>query len=289
MPRLWGTLTVTGLPALVQFLGEVGATGRMRLSGTNRTGELWLNGGRLVEASSGAARGRAALDLLARPEGDFAFVDEPAPSPPDPELAALGPSEALALLQAAADRWARLDAMPAGRWMLAPPSNEPGQAAEPVTLDRDAVRVLLAIGRGEGSAEALAAEHDPEAVARALETFRGLGLVRQAPATPPAAPAAPPDPAPPDTAPPDTAPPDTAAPPAPAAPASGAAPAPAPPPARPGPFRPSRSWQEVPPGTPVPPGGEYRMQLGGKVYARWPDLPPDPDAPGAPGAPDAAP
>ncbi|HVG97830.1 MAG TPA: DUF4388 domain-containing protein, partial [Chloroflexota bacterium] len=182
MPRLWGTLTVTGLPALVQFLGEVGATGRMRLSGTNRTGELWLNGGRLVEARSGAARGRAALEQLARPEGDFAFVDEPAPSPPDPELTALGQAEALALLRAAADRWARLDAMPAGTWMLAPPSNEPEAAAEPVTLDREAVRVLLAIGRGEGSAEALAAEHDPEAVARALETFRGLGLVRQAPA-----------------------------------------------------------------------------------------------------------
>jgi hypothetical protein len=282
MPRLWGTLTVTGLPALVQFLGEVGATGRMRLSGTSRTGELWLNGGRLVEARSGDARGRAALDLLARPEGDFAFVDEPAPSPPDPELVALSPAEALALLRTAAERWARVDAMPAGRWTLAPPPDAPEAAGEPVTLDRDAVRVLLAIGRGEGSAEALAAEHDPEAVARALETFRGLGLVRQDPpegeAAPPAAPPAVPPAVPPAAPPEAVAGAPVAAPPPPV-------PVPAPaPPARPQRFRPTRHWQEVPQGTPVPPGGEYRMELGGKVYARWPDLPPEPGAPGAPDA-----
>jgi hypothetical protein len=273
MPRLWGTLTVTGLPALVQFLGEVGATGRMRLTGTSRTGELWLNGGRLVEAHSGAARGRAALDLLARPEGDFAFVDEPAPAPPDPELAALGTAETLALLQEAADRWARVDALPAGNWSLAPMPAEPGGAAEAVTLDRDAVRVLLAIGRGQGSAAALAAEHDPEAVARALETFSGLGLVRQDPDVPdtPAPPDAP------DTADLPVAPEAKAAPEA-APAASGGAPAL---PARARPFRPTRDWQEVPRGTAVPPGGEYRMELGGKVYARWPDLGqthPDPDA-----------
>jgi hypothetical protein len=36
-------------------------------------------------------------------------------------------------------------------------------------------------------------------------------------------------------------------------------------------FVPSAEWQEVPDGLAVPPGGEYRLELGGKVYARWPE------------------
>ena len=63
-----------------------------------------------------------------------------------------------------------------------------------------------------------------------------------------------------------------------------------PPPPGPVPFVPSTVWQVVPAGTAVPPGGEYRLELGGHVYARWPAsalaalsaVPP-------PGPPDAAP
>jgi Domain of unknown function (DUF4388) len=252
MPRLWGTLTLTGLPALVQFLGEVGATGRMRLTGASRTGELWLHGGRLVEARSGAKRGRAALAELARPEGEFAFVDEPALPPPDPDLAALEAAEALALLRAAADGWVRLDSLPAARWVLAPPVERPRPDApadqeEALALDRQALHVLLAIGRGEGTPERLAAAGDPDAVFRALETLRDLGLIRQVPPEP----AAPGEPAP--------------------SPGQGSPR---------GGFRPAPYWQEVPQGVAVPPGGEYRMELGGKVYARWPRLTGEPDAAG---------
>jgi hypothetical protein len=48
--------------------------------------------------------------------------------------------------------------------------------------------------------------------------------------------------------------------------------APSPPP----PFVPSGVWQEVPEGTAIPRGGDIRMEPGGKVFARWPDLHPAP-------------
>lgn len=41
------------------------------------------------------------------------------------------------------------------------------------------------------------------------------------------------------------------------------------------PFTPSAEWQEIPDGTPVPPGGEYRMDMNsGKNYGRWPEQTP---------------
>ena len=40
-------------------------------------------------------------------------------------------------------------------------------------------------------------------------------------------------------------------------------------------FSPSSEWQEIPPDVPVPPGGEFRMDLAtGKNYGKWPDLGP---------------
>jgi Domain of unknown function (DUF4388) len=269
MPRLWGTLSLTGLPELLRFLGEVEATGRLRVSGTGRTGELWVEGGRIVGARSGATRGRAALAelaQLARPEGEFDYADEPAPrAETDAELLALGATDAIAALEAATERWDRYGHLMGTRWALVPPRPEGvGEAA--LTLDRSSVRVLLGIGRGQDTLEALVEEGGLEqaTVARTLESLRDLGLVRPVP----------PEVAPPRAAP---APPETPAPPeAPDPPGPPLVGEPEPPPAAPRPrFRPSRSWQEVPPGTPVPPGGEYRLELGGKVYARWPDAPPD--------------
>ncbi|MDO8472953.1 MAG: hypothetical protein Q7T05_03960 [Dehalococcoidia bacterium] len=46
-------------------------------------------------------------------------------------------------------------------------------------------------------------------------------------------------------------------------------------------FVPSTEWQEIPKGTPVPPGGEFRMDMAsGKNYGRW-DTPPPPKPPAA--------
>ena len=43
---------------------------------------------------------------------------------------------------------------------------------------------------------------------------------------------------------------------------------------KPAEFKPSREWQEVPEGTAVPAGGEYRVDMeAGKSYARWPEMP----------------
>jgi hypothetical protein len=39
-------------------------------------------------------------------------------------------------------------------------------------------------------------------------------------------------------------------------------------------FTPSEDWQEIPDDIAVPPGGEYRLELGGKRYGRWPGLKP---------------
>lgn len=42
----------------------------------------------------------------------------------------------------------------------------------------------------------------------------------------------------------------------------------------PKPFVPSTEWQEIPTGMAMPPGGEYKMNFGGKNYARWDNPPP---------------
>ena len=43
------------------------------------------------------------------------------------------------------------------------------------------------------------------------------------------------------------------------------------------PFMPSADWQEIPEDIAVPPGGEYRLDLGpgGKRYGRWPKMNPE--------------
>ena len=123
---------------------------------------------------------------------------------------------------------------------------------------------MLAVGRGEHRLEAIAGGGDLLATAEALQSLRDLGLVqagarlrgrahlrgsrdrlRRGRGEAPPAPDAPER-----------------------APAGGPR------------FRPTATWQEVPPGTAVPPGGEYRMELGGKVFARWPAAPrrPPPEA-----------
>jgi len=258
MPQLRGTLEPTELPALVRFLCDVGATGCLRLAGARRAGALWLDGGRLVAARSGASRGRAALDAVALPEGEFVFAGDDDPPAPDPDLVAPRAGDPLRRLQAAAGRWARLGPLLAARWALAPPAD--AASAEALTLDREALRVLLAVGRGEHRLEAIAGGGDLLATAEALQSLRDLGLV-QAGGPPQGEPLqGEPRPAPAGAG-------AGAAPPAPDAPERAPAGGPR--------FRPTAAWQEVPPGTAVPPGGEYRMELGGKVFARWPSPPPE--------------
>jgi hypothetical protein len=251
MPQLRGTLEPAELPALVRFLRDVGATGCLRLAGARRAGALWMDGGRLVAARSGASRGRAALDAVALPEGEFVFAGDDDPPEPDPDLVAPRAGDPLRRLQAAARRWARLSPLLAARWALAPPAED--ARGEALALDREALRVLLAVGRGEHRLEAIAGGGDLLATAEALQSLRDLGLVQaggplqgeQGPATAGAG----------------------EAPPASGAPERALAGGPR--------FRPTAAWQEVPPGTAVPPGGEYRMELGGKVFARWPSPPPE--------------
>ena len=176
MPQLRGTLEPTELPALVRFLCDVGATGCLRLAGARRAGALWLDGGRLVAARSGASRGRAALDAVALPEGEFVFAGDDDPPEPDPELVAPRAGDPLRRLQAAAGRWARLGPLLAARWALAPPAE--AARGEALTLDRESLRVLLAVGRGEHRLEAIAGGGDLLATAEALQSLRDLGLVR---------------------------------------------------------------------------------------------------------------
>jgi hypothetical protein len=176
MPQLRGTLEPTELPALVRFLCDVGATGCLRLAGARRAGALWLDGGRRVAARSGASRGRAALDAVALPEGEFVFAGDGDPPAPDPDLVAPRAGDPLRRLQAAAGRWARLGPLLAARWALAPPAE--AARGEALTLDRESLRALLAVGRGEHRLEAIAGGGDLLATAEALQSLRDLGLVQ---------------------------------------------------------------------------------------------------------------
>jgi hypothetical protein len=274
MPRFWGALEPTELPALVRFLHDVGATGCLRLAGERRPGELWLDGGRLVAARSGTSRGRAALEAVAFPEGEFVFTGNEDPPEPDPDLVAPRAGDPLRRLQAAAGRWARLGPLLGARWVLAPSAGDVG--GEPLTLDRESLRALLAVGRGEQRLEAIAAGGDLLATGEALRSLHDLGLVRAegVSAEGPPTVGSPAEGVPPGEQPPGPAeagegpPPRSALPEVPGSARSGGLR-----------FRPTATWQEVPPGTAVPPGGEYRMELGGRVLARWPDSPPEGEAP----------
>ena len=255
MPQLWGTLEPTELPALVRFLCDVGATGCLRLAGARRAGALWLDGGRLVAARSGASRGRAALDAVALPEGEFVFAGDGDPPEPDP-----GPGGSQGRGSPAAPPGggrALGPPRPPARGALGPGAPGGGRARRGPD-PRSGVAARLARRRPGGAQPGGDRRGgDLLATAEALQSLRDLGLVQaeghlegrlqgeQRPA-PAGAGAAPPAPDAPERA-----------------PAGGPR------------FRPTAAWQEVPPGTAVPPGGEYRMELGGKVLARWPRPPPE--------------
>ncbi|MGH2354511.1 MAG: DUF4388 domain-containing protein [Chloroflexota bacterium] len=249
MTQLQGTLAGIGLPALVRFLARLPASGRLHVSNGRWTGDLWLNEGQPVAAAFGAERGLAALDALALtlPDGRFVFSAAPPPARSDINVP---PEEVLTRLDELASRQGEVAPLLAARWVVVP-LDETAPEEPPLTLDRASLQALLAVSRGERTVEELARHLGLVETVQALARLRDLGLVQAEDLTLG-------QPAPAPTAaihmPPSTA--TAEGRPAPASPAR---------------FVPSPEWQEVPPGTAVPPGGEYRMELGGKVYARWPD------------------
>ncbi len=240
MPELRGDLAFVGLTALLRFIAELGVTGRLHVAAGRGEGDLWLQGGRVVGASFGAQRGPRALDALARvaADGHFRLSEQPLPATRDVDAPI---EDILSRMEEMNAAVRELRPLLAARWVVTPPQavGEAIASDASIVLDRHSLDVLLAVNRGRHTVDEIAAEGDVIEVARALSRLREQGLV-QVQAQGQA----------------ETSRAGTRA-------AQGASTAGEP-------FVPSGEWQEVPAGTAVPPGGEYRLELGGKVYARWP-------------------
>lgn len=291
MPELRGDLAFVGLSALLRFIAGLGATGRLRVAGERGEGSLWLDEGHVVGAAFGAQRGAEALSALAGTAGDgrFRLSAEPAPAVREIEAPLEDVLQHVATMDAA---FREIRPLLRTHWGVAPPeavgSRESREAS--IVLDRRALDVLLAVNRGHHTVDEIAGAGNLVETAQALLRLRDQGLVQadgghgatlgQMPAE--GGRAATGGPARTDGA---ARPPQESMPrgPVPQEPMleddavdvalTASSPATERRPADDvvGRFVPSTEWQEVPAGMAVPPGGEYRLELGGKVYARWPE------------------
>ncbi|HEX2516933.1 MAG TPA: DUF4388 domain-containing protein [Chloroflexota bacterium] len=275
-PSLQGVLDSVRLPAIVGLLVGRRLSGRLAVADGQRGGAVLLEDGHLVAAVCGPAAGRDALVLqaLSSPQGRFTFTPghfaTPAEAGPGLDTHTDARLSSLDLLTEVDRRRESLGPLLTAGWEPTPTGPAAGGTppVDVLQLDRAALAALMAIHRGSREPLAIgdaAGIPDLLRTAAALEHLQGLRLAR------PIARRA--------VARPSGNPPRTPTPPA--------------TPPGPGRFVPSTVWQVVPAGTAVPPGGEYRLELGGLVYARWPAsalsalsalsaVPP-------PGPPDAAP
>lgn len=286
MPELRGDLAFVGLSALLRFIAGLGVTGRLQVAGERGEGSLWLDEGHVVGASFGPQRGAEALSALAGTAGDgqFRLSAEPAPAVREIEAPLEDVLQHVATMDAA---FREIRPLLVTRWGVAPSEGAGGGESREasIVLDRRALDVLLAVNRGRHTVDEIAGAGGLVETAYALLRLRDQGLVQaegghegtEAPVPAEDTPAATQGQVPAEggMAVPrervtwEPAPEEDAVAPAPTA-AAGT------PERRPaedvvGPFVPSTEWQEVPAGLAVPPGGEYRLELGGKVYARWPE------------------
>lgn len=273
MPELRGDLAFVGLSALLRFIAGLGVTGRLQVAGERGDGSLWLDEGHVVGASFGPQRGADALSALAGSAGDgqFRLSTEPAPAVREIEAPLEDVLQHVATMDAA---FREIRPLLVTRWGVAPPdgagSRATGEAS--IVLDRRALDVLLAVNRGRHTVDEIAGPGNVVETAHALLRLRDQGLVQderaqemtegqmtEGPGQSESGRGTIQEPAPEEEA---------------VAPAPGASARAAE--RRPADdvverFVPSTEWQEVPAGMAVPPGGEYRLELGGKVYARWPE------------------
>jgi Domain of unknown function (DUF4388) len=175
---LQGTLETFALPDVLRLLASTHKTGRLRLTGANGSGSLWLDGGAIV--SSEAARAPLAdgptdvlFELLRFKEGDFVFDDdataEAAGSPTEVE-------DALAAAEAMLEEWKSIEAVvpSLAAWV----SLRPELPGDDVTVDAAHWRQLVAVGGGitvAGLGDQLGLAELP--ISRAVKDLVELGLV----------------------------------------------------------------------------------------------------------------
>ena len=110
---LQGTLETFALPDVLRLLASTHKTGRLRLTGVDGSGSLWLEGGAIV--GSEAARAPQAdqatdvlFELLRFKEGDFVFEDDATAESPESPIEV---EDALAAAEAMLEEWKSIEAV----------------------------------------------------------------------------------------------------------------------------------------------------------------------------------
>jgi hypothetical protein len=175
---LQGTLETFALPDVLRLLASTRKTGRLRLTGSNGSGSLWLEGGSIVSSeAAGAPMADGVTDvlfeLLRFKEGDFVFDDdataEAAGAPTEVE-------DALAAAEAMLEEWKSVEAVvPSLAGWVSLRAELPG---DDVTVDAAHWRQLVAVGGGTtvgGLGDQLGLAELP--ISRAVKDLIELGLV----------------------------------------------------------------------------------------------------------------
>lgn len=175
---LQGTLETFALPDVLRLLASTHKTGRLRLTGANGSGSLWLDGGAIV--SSEAARAPLAdgptdvlFELLRFKEGDFVFDDD---ATVDASGSPTEVEDALAAAEAMLEEWKSIEAVvpSLAAWV----SLRPELPDDDVTVDAAHWRQLVAVGGGitvAGLGDQLGLAELP--ISRAVKDLVELGLV----------------------------------------------------------------------------------------------------------------
>ena len=183
-----GSREFSGLPALMRHLADLRTTGRVRVRRAGWTGDVALDGGRVVAASFGsefgAAHGLAALAAIEGvfPTGHFVLVETPPPAGPDARLdpAAVGAWPAPSSLSTGPGARAVPAAAAVPRLVVA--GGAPGGAAgapreELLLVHRGALRRLLSLDGRRTVGELVAADGATPALTE-LAALSELGLIR---------------------------------------------------------------------------------------------------------------
>ncbi len=175
---LQGTLETFALPDVLRLLASTHKTGRLRLTGANGSGSLWLDGGAIV--SSEAARAPLAdgptdvlFELLRFKEGDFVFDDDATADAPGSPTEV---EDALAAAEAMLEEWKSIEAVvpSLAAWV----SLRPELPDDDVTVDAAHWRQMVAVGGGitvAGLGDQLGLAELP--ISRAVKDLVELGLV----------------------------------------------------------------------------------------------------------------
>ena len=145
---LQGTLETFALPDVLRLLASTKKTGRLRLTGSRGSGDIWLDEGQIV--AGGASRSPMAsepvevlFELLRFEDGDFVFeTDDASAEPGDP----VSVEEALSGAEALSAEWTAIEAVVPSTGAFVSLRSE--LEGDEITLAADRWRHLVAVGGG---------------------------------------------------------------------------------------------------------------------------------------------